>query len=145
MNFLLLEKTSYELASKAHSSSFSAVSAFGQIVFLIVVFAFIIFLAYYSTKVIAKNRIKSMSGNNIVIIESINIGLGLCLHIIKAGEQYFLISATKEKIELISELNKDTIKETKNNSEVSFEKIMRDCFAKIKQPKNEVCDKNEIE
>jgi flagellar protein FliO/FliZ len=133
MMLFLLEKNVEEFTIKASSSEF--VSGIGQIIFFVIVFIGIIFLAYYCTKFLGKSKIQAMNGKNISVIESINIGIGSALYIIKAGEQYFLISVTKENISLISEINADTIKVAPQDEAISFEKIMKECLNKFGQSK----------
>ena len=114
----------------------SIINMLGQFFFLIVVFIFILFLAYYSTKLIAKAKSGSITGGNIKIIESFSLGINASLQIIKIGGRYFLISVTKENIRLISEIREDELKigETKN-FDLKFENVIKDCIDKIKNGK----------
>lgn len=133
MKFFLLEKNIEEFSTKAVSSG--TFSGIGQIIFFIVVFIAVIFLAYYSTRFLAKSRIQAMNGKNVSVVESMNLGIGSALYLVKAGEQYFLISATKENVRLISEIDADTVKVVSQGEGISFEKIMKECLSKFGQSK----------
>ncbi|MBR1736712.1 MAG: flagellar biosynthetic protein FliO [Firmicutes bacterium] len=114
----------------------SIINMFGQFFFLIIVFIFILFLAYYSTKLIAKAKSGSIIGGNIKIIESFSLGINASLQIVKVGGKYFLISVTKDNINLISEIEEDKLElNEKKNFDLKFENVIKDCIDKIKSGK----------
>ncbi|MDE6182727.1 MAG: flagellar biosynthetic protein FliO, partial [Eubacteriales bacterium] len=98
MNTTLFIKTSGE------SSAFSYLGIFFQLIFLIFVFIFVIFLAYYTTKIFAGAKMKTMKNNNMKIIETISIGFNN-LHILDINIKYYLISSSKEGIRYLTELD----------------------------------------
>ncbi|MBR1443993.1 MAG: flagellar biosynthetic protein FliO [Firmicutes bacterium] len=114
----------------------SIINMLGQFFFLIVVFVFILFLAYYSTKLIARAKAGGITRGNIKIIETLSLGINASLQIIKVGEKFFLISVTKDNINLISEIDEDKLKINENkNFELKFENVIKDCIDKIKSGK----------
>lgn len=93
-----------------------------QLILLIIVFIFVIFLAYYSTKFIAGFKIKNMTKNNMKILETISIGYNN-IHIIQVNKQYFLISSSKEGVRMLSEIDGTDLVFTQNNfNNLSFDK-----------------------
>lgn len=114
------------IASKSQSTSFLEMAF--QLIFLIVVFVFVIVLAYYSTKFIAGAKMKNMCKNNMKIIESISIGFHN-IHIIQVNQQYFLISSSKEGVRMLSEINGDNLIIN------PFEKQFKQCINNKKEKK----------
>lgn len=109
--------------NNAYSTNWSSTfSILGQFFFLIVIFVFILFLAYFTTKFLAGWKIKTTNKGNINIIETISIGTN-SIHIIKVSEQYFLISSSKEGIRLISELKEPNLTENSFNLELNKHKF----------------------
>lgn len=100
-----------------------------QIMFLIIMFCVIIFLTYYSTKLIAGAKIKSMKNTNMEIIETITIGFGH-IHIVKANKQYFLISQTKAEIRILSEIDGEGLKIKEKIQHIPFEKYFKNSMKK---------------
>lgn len=124
MYFSLLEN----YVSKSHSS---IIGVIGQLIFFLVCFAAIVALAYLSARYIGRMKAQTMTGKNISIAESVNLGIGAALYLIKAGEQYFLISVSKESIRLISEIDAQTIKEVGKQEPTVFENLMKEYFDKF--------------
>ncbi len=117
------------IAGKSQSTSFLEMAF--QLIFLIFVFVVIIFLAYYSTKFIAGAKIKTMTKNNMKVIETISIGLHH-IHIIKVNKQYFLVSSSKEGIRMLSEISGEDLIITDNNNELPFEKQLKQYINNMK-------------
>jgi len=55
-------------------------------------FLFWLFLAYVTTKFIGTRTNKIVKGKYIKIIETVNLGFDSRLHLVKAGEEFVLIS-----------------------------------------------------
>lgn len=103
-----------------------------QLIFLIFIFVVVIALAYYSTKLIAGAKIKTMSKNNMKVIETISIGFNH-LHIIKVNKQYFLVSSSKEGIRMLSEIDGEDITINEDNvQQLAFEKYLKQYLNNIK-------------
>jgi len=116
----------------------STLEMLGQFLFLIVVFSIVIFLTFYSTKFIAKVKMKSNKNNNLKIIESIQVGFGQYIMLIKAGDKYLVISVTKDKINFIAQLDNDSVKEEQADKQIEdtlFEKCLKDIFQKLNKKK----------
>lgn len=122
--------------NKTNGNSWSAVvSMIGQFFFLIIVFIGVLYLAYLSTKFIAKNRINALNGNNIKVIESVFVGGQASVQLIKIGEQYFLISVCKDNVSFLTEVKPESIVEKKEdnaNPTLSFESYLKDYISKLK-------------
>lgn len=126
INNILLTKTN------GASSFFSYVGMFFQLIFLIFAFLVILFLAYYTTKIFAGAKMKTMKNNNMKIVETISIGFNN-LHILQINEKYYLISSSKEGIRYLKELDKEEIViENKELSLIPFEENFKSYLEKFK-------------
>ena len=76
-----------------------------QIILFLLGFGSILFLTYVTTRYIAGKSNKAMKGRNIQIVETVSLGLDKRIHLVKAGNQYILISSTSKNIEFLSNVN----------------------------------------
>lgn len=125
----------YNLDNVKENNWSSTLGMLGQLFFLILIFVFILFLTYYSTKWVSTLKFKTRNSKNIKIIESTSVGVQNTIQLIQVGEQFFLIGVTKENITFLSELtgkfDKEENEEQKNK--VPFEKYMQEFFDKRKK------------
>lgn len=70
----------------------------------ILAFLFVLGLAFYSTKWIAKSKAKTMSGKNIQVIERVFLSTDKHLIIVKVGQAYYFLSQDKNGIRSIDRL-----------------------------------------
>jgi len=73
---------------------------------------FVALLAYYGTKWLVAKRGAGFSGkktSNLQVIERVSLSAQSMLQLVKAGEKYLVISVTRDKVELLAELDKDSI------------------------------------
>ena len=120
------------IVQKSQSTSFLEMAF--QLIFIIFIFVVVVFLAYYSTKFIAGAKIKTMSKNNMKVIETISIGLHH-IHIVKVNKQYFLISSSKEGIRMLSEINGYDLIIQDNTNQLPFDKQLKQYINNIKDKK----------
>ena len=80
------------------------------LIFGLILFAGILYLAYISTKLIGKRYMLSgKGGRNLKILETVSVGRDMTIAIARAGERIFLIGITPDRINLISELKEDDL------------------------------------
>jgi len=111
----------------AGQSGISAVNGFAQLLTVIVIFIFVLFCTYVATKYTAD--FKRMQGFNSAfeVIDSISVGNGGFLELIRVGENYIVISVTKDNITKIMDLTEEEvlkIKDNKKTSKISFSSLM---------------------
>ncbi|MBR3833265.1 MAG: flagellar biosynthetic protein FliO [Lachnospiraceae bacterium] len=99
-----------------------------NVISLILIFVFILVLAYFTTKLAAKLQGNSLTKNaNIKIIESFRLGGNKFISIVKIGEAYYALGFGKDEITMIDKLDEDSffLPEDKNQSEKkSFKEIL---------------------
>ncbi len=112
------------------SSTFGLI---GQFFLLIVVFVGILFLAYFSTKWIASAKMGLRKNNFISIVSTLPVGGSNSVQLIKAGERYFLIGVSKEKITYITEIDENDVPKYESEQvKFPFEKYFQEYFNKNK-------------
>ncbi|MCL2707478.1 MAG: flagellar biosynthetic protein FliO [Defluviitaleaceae bacterium] len=81
----------------------------GRVFYIIILFAFVTLLAYYTTKLIARSRRGNLrfAKRNLEVLESIGLGAQAMAQIVRAGDAYYLIGVTKENVSVLACLNKD--------------------------------------
>ena len=96
---------------------------FIQALGFLIVFGIILFLAYFSTKLIAKKANKSIKGRNIELIEAFSIGMDKRLFLIRVGNQHLLFSSGKKGLDYVTEIDIDNqeIIPKKENTENIFD------------------------
>lgn len=85
------------------------VRSVSQFLTVLVIFIFVLFLTYWTTKVAGSYRKQQMSGKNIKIIETISISASKYIQIINIGDKYFAIGIGKDTISYLCELNGDSL------------------------------------
>ena len=100
---------------------------------IILATVFVALLAYFATKMIALTRARAGGGRsgagfgyvkNLRVVESIAVGGGVMIQLIKAGEKYLVVGVTRERVNLLSELTKEQIEEFESSpAAVPFSKI----------------------
>lgn len=87
----------------------SAVAGIGQLFSLILILVFVLVLAYYATRFMGSTRAFRKGTGNLEIIEGLSIGPHQCIQIIRAGASYFIVAISKDKVEFLTEIEKDTL------------------------------------
>ena len=83
-----------------------------QLVFAMAIFILVLFLAWVAARVAGsyQNNIMAKKGN-MHIVETMRIANDKYIQIIKLADRYLAISVCKDRIELLTELDPDTVKE----------------------------------
>jgi len=85
-------------------------------------------LAWFATKKLFGGARGGMrrGGENLSVIESVGLVGQATLHLVKAGDKYFVVSATKERISFLAEVNGDDIaeQEAQTPMESPFGKVL---------------------
>jgi flagellar protein FliO/FliZ len=76
---------------------------------LLLIFFAVLFLAYYTTKLISKKSAYLMKNKNIRIIERAPLTIDKSIVIVNIGEIYYLIGVGKQSMELLDKIHKEDI------------------------------------
>ena len=108
-------------------STFDGTNSVLQFLTLLFIFIFIIGITYFTVRWMGRIGQGQSKYSNIEVIETRRITNNKFLQIIKAGDKYLLISVGKDEINMISELNGDSLElEPENSSDqsMSFSSIL---------------------
>jgi len=100
-----------------------------QLFVFVVATVFVLFLAYYSLRLLGGARNLRKSGN-LSIIEAANVGFQNNIALVRAGEQYFLVGVSRGRVTLIGEVDSASIKEPSglSPSGIPFENHLKKIF-----------------
>ena len=76
---------------------------------LIIVFVFVIGLAYFITKKLAALGTQHVQGKNMKILETMQVGMGQYVHLVQVGEKIFTMSVSKEGVRYLCEVDYTSI------------------------------------
>lgn len=118
-----------------------------SVIFCLVMFALILYLAYVTTKLIGKRySVNGKSIKNLKILESISIGADRQLLIVKTCGKYLLLGATSHNVSLITELDKDELCEEINENNfqtMSFSDALKKVCTEKFSKKNDTLNEEE--
>ncbi len=126
-------------------SNWSSKFGIGQFFLFIVVFAIILFFAYFFTKWISSVKTGGKNNGFFKVIVGMPLGGSNSLQLIKAGERYFLIGISKENVTYIAEIDKNDVPEYSDKKiDFPFEKYFHEYFDKLKNKEKSSDDENKI-
>lgn len=107
-------------------NSTSDIQMAGRLVVLVLVFVFVLFLAYIAARISGSFQSNVINKNsNIKVIEIFRISPNKTIEIVKIGEHYLALAVSKDNVELLAELDESEIKEQERTLEpIDFKKIL---------------------
>ena len=111
-----------------------------KLIGLIILCALIIAASYFTTKFVGKRQMGGRQDTNFKSIDIYRVSPNKYLQIVEIGERYFCIAVTKDRISIVSELNKEDIKHfPSEQKDKSFKECMADMLnRKNKEKKTEI-------
>lgn len=109
---------------------------------LILIFVFVLILAYFTAKLTAKMQGNPLYKNsNMKIIETFRLGGNKFISIVKIGENYYALGFGKDEITMIDKMDPDSLnlpdESTKENKK-SFKDILNSINNKDKQDNTDI-------
>lgn len=103
----------------------SIVSSVSQLLTVLFIFIFVLFLTYWTTRLAGSYKKQQMVGKNIQVMETVGISASKYLQIVKIGSRYFVIGVSKDTITYLCEINEDEL-DFSNSSKAgeSFQSIL---------------------
>jgi|GEM_PF-799276 len=100
---------------------------------------FVVLLSYYSIKMFAIARgQRGRQGSNLSVIESIAVGQQSMVQLVRAGDKYLVIGVTKEKVTLLSEVDKAIVIEPEPMSFSSADVPFGNVLSRFLPPKDDL-------
>ena len=82
-----------------------------QLIGVILVFAFVLVITYFTAKWVGGYQKMSMLNKNLQVIESLKIAPNKFLCLIKAGDVYLVIAVGKDEVTLLTQLTEEQLSE----------------------------------
>ncbi|MHC1750495.1 MAG: flagellar biosynthetic protein FliO [Cellulosilyticaceae bacterium] len=120
----------------------STIGMIFEMLTLILVFGIVLFLAYIITKKMAVLKQGASYNKNLQIVEVLSLAPGQHLYIVKIGEEYHLMSGTKERLNYCIPLDKEKLC-LEQPEQKPFEHYMRELTKDLGKGKREKKDENE--
>ncbi|MBQ9983197.1 MAG: flagellar biosynthetic protein FliO [Lachnospiraceae bacterium] len=110
----------------------------GQLIILILMFVFVLFLAYVAARVAGGFQANTLNKkSNIKIIEVCQLGNNKYIEIVKVGERYLALAICKDNVTFLTELDASEVMEHQTSIEpISFKNV-------LEKMKNERKDKEQ--
>jgi flagellar protein FliO/FliZ len=80
-----------------------------QLITVLLIFIFVLVLAYFVTRLTAGIQKGRMTGANVEIIETLKIAPNKYIQIVRIGEKYFSYIVCKDTVTLLGEMTKDEL------------------------------------
>ncbi|MDD6327089.1 MAG: flagellar biosynthetic protein FliO [Lachnospiraceae bacterium] len=125
----------------------SRLGAVWSMISLILIFVFVVALAYYATKFVAKYQTNSISQkSNIKVIESFRIANNKFIAIVKICDAYYALSVGKDEMHLIDKLDFDKVKDFQNtDSKVSKKFDFKEILSQVRHDSGKDSVEEQIE
>ena len=89
----------------------SSLNSAVQLIGVILIFAFVLVITYFTAKWVGGYQKMSMFNKNLQVIESLKITPNKFLCLIKAGDVYLVIAVGKDEVTLLTQLTKEQLSE----------------------------------
>ena len=98
-----------------------------ELIYLIVVLAGVIALAYYATKWLSKRYVtQGQKTKYMKVIDRIGLGQDRTLNIVQVGEKVMLLGVTQHRIEKICDIDIADMPIVQENQSASFTNVLKD-------------------
>ncbi|MBQ8199528.1 MAG: flagellar biosynthetic protein FliO [Lachnospiraceae bacterium] len=123
--------------------SSGAVESVVQLFTAIIIFVFVLFITFWTTRFIAKYQKQTMTSGNMEVVETTRIAPNKYLQIVRVGDRYFVIGIGKDTITMLSEIEAEQLN-LKTDSEGDIQPIdFRAILEKAKNSRKKQADKDE--
>lgn len=104
----------------------SSLESIGQLICLILLFVFVLFLAYMAARITGSLQSNVLNKrSNVKVIEVFRLSNNKVIEIVKIGNQYLAISVCKDNVTLLTKLDETEIMEQETSLEpINFKNIL---------------------
>lgn len=105
----------------------------GRFITLLLIFAFVLAITYFSTKYVADFQKAKINNSNIKVLETMQIAPNKYIQLVSIGKKYFAIAVSKDNVTVIGEIEEDMIdlSLSGNNELPSFAGILKSARDKL--------------
>jgi flagellar protein FliO/FliZ len=97
-----------------------------QLIFLIILFVAILFMAYWTSKVSARFQNKTMQNGNIEIIETSRLQNNKYIQLVRIADKYVAVAVGKDEVHMLTEVSEESLvkRDSARASSVSFKDVL---------------------
>ena len=108
------------------TKSSASIESIGQLFILIVLFLFVLFLAYVAARVAGSFQSNTINKkSNVKVIEVFHLSNNKYIEIVKIGEHYLALAICKDTVTLLTELDESEVREHEKTMEpINFKCIL---------------------
>ena len=114
----------------------STINSIGQFISVILIFIFVLFITYFTTRWIAKYQQGNIVNKNIKVIETYKLTTNKYIQFVKIGSKYIAIAIGKDNVEKLVELTEDEIETFQIDNGFKNEESFSKIFDRIKNIKS---------
>jgi flagellar protein FliO/FliZ len=108
-----------------------------QLITVLLIFVFVLVLAYVTTRLTAGVTKGRLSGSNVEVIETFKIAQNKYIQVVRVGERYYSYIVCKDTVTLLGEMNKDEIPDIeKAKKEPAINLNFKEIFDSLKSNKD---------
>lgn len=85
----------------------STLNSFIQLIGVLIIFAFVLIITYFTTKWVGGFQKAQMVGSNLQVVETVRIANGNYVQILQLGDVYLVIAVGKERVTMLAQLTKE--------------------------------------
>lgn len=109
-------------------------SSVGQFLTVILIFAFVLFITWFTTRFIGNFQKEKSKGQNVKVVETVRIAQNKYIQIVLIGDKYFALAVCKDSVTTIGEIPAESLSFEENSGEkLSF----KDFLNKAKEEEKE--------
>lgn len=108
------------------AKSSTSMESIGQLIVTIVLFLFVLFLAYMAARIAGSFQSNTINRrSNIKVIEVFHLSNNKYIEIVKIGEHYLALAICKDTVTLLTELDESEVREHEKTMEpINFKSIL---------------------
>ena len=105
-----------------------------QLITVLLIFIFVLVLAYFTTRLTAGVQKGKMQGANIEVIETMKMAQNKYIQIVRVGEKFFSYIVCKDTVTLLGELDKNEIPDVESaKKEPALNLNFKEVFDRLKK------------
>lgn len=86
------------------SASFSGTNSIARFITLLLIFAFVLFITYLTTKFVGRAEQRSVRSRNLEIKEAVRTADGKVIELLRVGKKYVVVGVSKDSISYICDV-----------------------------------------
>ena len=85
-----------------------------QVVGVLLIFAFVLFITWFTTRLLAGWQKTETRNRNLQVVETIRIAQNKYVQIVRAGQRYLVLGIGKDEVTLLSALSREEVEGTED-------------------------------